>query len=443
MRARAPPTRAADAVASDLTPAAPRPPPSPSSRAQDDFQLLNYINEFKGLQLFTGIYLVIRGVLDYVSCAGVTWKLSEYDDFDSGEHAGYNGYRNRCELDGPGASSEEGYCGRHGRLCAYLRSVDFLGQVALVWIAFALLPYSHCQVNAIFMDHRLVGATILVRKNNVDGERRRARVLDWDAKTWEHEIEFAAEPDVIHRVALERVQFKVLKLPGANLDFKLSLLVWDMLVVACIVLPGAFFIFWWGRELAFWQRMAIIYWGKAFYQLLSLPFLLMKIPFFMRLVTQTRKTGYDEHGKLRPHRKQMMDRHRFSPKQHVVYIDGPDGEDSFPARVLDEEDGESLFTITDGRRPEIRNDPPIISGVHANQLSHARREVFWHLRAMRAENKDDKEERMCKAPDCVWCPKANDPRTICSPASTHQVRTASGFFKTSPLSSPARSEEKV
>ena len=84
----------------------------------------------------TGLYLTISGVIKYIICAGLS------------EREGGTAYGNTCHTNGPGGVGTDvmTFCQRHHRLCAYLKAGDFLGLVALCWIAFAYLPYSHCQV---------------------------------------------------------------------------------------------------------------------------------------------------------------------------------------------------------------------------------------------------------------------------------------------------------
>jgi hypothetical protein len=38
---------------------------------RDDFQCIAYIESFKGLQMIQGIILVVRGVIQYLKCAGL------------------------------------------------------------------------------------------------------------------------------------------------------------------------------------------------------------------------------------------------------------------------------------------------------------------------------------------------------------------------------------
>jgi hypothetical protein len=173
-----------------------------------------------------------------------------------------------------------------------------------------------CQVSSIFVDQRLIGATIRIRDSSDKRNRQYdGRVVGYDAEHGEHYVIIhergragggAASNDIVcHRMRLDRAQFRILQLPGTNLNFKMFFLKWDIGVFVAIAVPGFIAMFMYAN--AFWQKMALIYWGKALYQLLSLPFLLMKIPFFMRLITQTRKTGFNKRtGKLEGHQKKML-----------------------------------------------------------------------------------------------------------------------------------------
>ena len=177
-------------------------------------------------------------------------------------------------------------------------------------------------MDSIFVDQRLVGATILVRPPR--GKRHhqyRGRVIGYDTERGEHDVIIDAPPHpregahaeaasngvVRHRMRLDRAQFRIDHLPGTNLNLKMFFLKWDVGVFVAIALPGFVAMLFYAG--AFWQKMALIYWGKALYQLLSLPFLLMKIPLFLRLITQTRKTGFNRRtGKLEHHQKKMVHR---------------------------------------------------------------------------------------------------------------------------------------
>ena len=50
--------------------------------------------------------------------------------------------------------------------------------------------------------------------------------------------------------------------------------------------------------ICFWQISQILYWVEAIYKLLSLPFLLLKIPLIIELFFHLTKTGYDRKGRL-------------------------------------------------------------------------------------------------------------------------------------------------
>ena len=87
----------------------------------------------------TGLYLTISGVIKLLLCACLTER-------EEGRI-----YGNTCHANGPGGVDTDGgvttFCQRYPRWCAYLSASDFLGMVALCWIAFAFLPFSHCQVS--------------------------------------------------------------------------------------------------------------------------------------------------------------------------------------------------------------------------------------------------------------------------------------------------------
>eukprot|EP00948_MAST-09A_sp_MAST-9A-sp1_P003703 g3703.t1 len=49
-----------------------------------------------------------------------------------------------------------------------------------------------------------------------------------------------------------------------------------------------------------WQLLSTLYWIRTFYGLSCVPFVLYKIPIFLRLFTHAHKTGYDRYGQIQP-----------------------------------------------------------------------------------------------------------------------------------------------
>jgi len=52
-----------------------------------------------------------------------------------------------------------------------------------------------------------------------------------------------------------------------------------------------------------WMWFALVYWCKTFYQVFSIPFLILKIPGLKTFLTHSKKTGYKPNGTLVLHRK--------------------------------------------------------------------------------------------------------------------------------------------
>jgi len=56
-----------------------------------------------------------------------------------------------------------------------------------------------------------------------------------------------------------------------------------------------------------WKWFALIYWCKTFYQVASIPFLILKIPGLKVFLTHSKKTGYKPNGTLVLHKKKPKD----------------------------------------------------------------------------------------------------------------------------------------
>jgi hypothetical protein len=72
-----------------------------------------------------------------------------------------------------------------------------------------------------------------------------------------------------------------------------------LLVCGC----GGYLVYHYGKDS--WMTFGIIYWCKAFYQLASMPFLVLKIPGLKVLLTHAKKTGYKPNGTLVLHKKRL------------------------------------------------------------------------------------------------------------------------------------------
>jgi hypothetical protein len=197
---------------------------------KDDFQCIQYIESFKGLQFVQSLFYVVRGVVSYLQCAGL-------ED------------NNTCSSDGPGVIPDDGFvCSNLNKIggtnvCFIISAGEYLAKVVLVYVAFFLLSNSVSLGGKIFVDHRLEGAEIALfvpidkAKKNKTGRREmkwsmfrhsskrvKATILKYDVKTGMHKLVYKAERDrakklgmakhPVHFKDLQREQFKMLKLPG-------------------------------------------------------------------------------------------------------------------------------------------------------------------------------------------------------------------------------------
>ena len=160
----------------------------------DDFMLLNFVNEFKGLQLMTGLMQTLLGLVDVCSCLLHTTTEDSlessrifipghaYNNTDGtpGQDAWMVPYKSitlhQCAEIGPG--KVEGSSWWAPGPCDILRSlggsaeddetayeycptavpfVDFMVKVLLCWFAIYLLKYSHSFGGKLFLDQRLEG----------------------------------------------------------------------------------------------------------------------------------------------------------------------------------------------------------------------------------------------------------------------------------------------
>ena len=152
------------------------------------------------------------------------------------------------------ATRESITCAEDGpRVIEYYDGILFFAQTLLVWLCFFLLPMTHpCR--------------------NVRDERDAYLVDD-----------------------MERVHYKL----GANRPRGgrlVELFWWDSF---CVFFVLALALIAWGLVgQTGWQLRATLFWLKALFGLLSLPFLLFKIPVLNTLLMQVRPTGYDDKGRV-------------------------------------------------------------------------------------------------------------------------------------------------
>mmetsp|Transcript_115850 Transcript_115850/g.362420 ORF Transcript_115850/g.362420 Transcript_115850/m.362420 type:complete len:334 (+) Transcript_115850:1-1002(+) len=203
----------------------------------DEYQLVSFILHFKGTQFFTsGVLMTFIGAMQQYSC-----YVFHEDDL------------RRCvNSRGPGATQ-----------CLWSIVFDYFGSVALVWVAFLVLPRSNKHPKRATLRH----ATTMERRGTyccclqgvVTRGGRLRRLLRYDVTC-----------------------------------FGLSLAVF---VSTCVMRPASQ-----GFEdsthVLLVHVKSAIYWGNCLYALLSLPFIFFVIPVFSWLLTHSVVTGYNTHGAL-------------------------------------------------------------------------------------------------------------------------------------------------
>jgi len=203
----------------------------------DEYQLVSFILHFKGTQFFTsGVLMTLIGAMQMFSC-----HLSLAEDL-----------RDCLTARGPGA----------GQLVSGL-AADYFGSVALVWIAFALLPRSRKHPSRAGLRRTtsmmVRGTYCCCLQGVLTQGGRLLRLLRYDI------ICFLVSVGIfVSEYALYAVTQGARDSPPARLA----------------------------------RAKAVIYWGNCLYALLSLPFLLFVIPVFSRLLTHSVITGYNSQGVL-------------------------------------------------------------------------------------------------------------------------------------------------
>jgi hypothetical protein len=141
--------------------------------------------------------------------------------------------------------------------------------------------------------------------------RTKATIVKYDQKSGLHSLIYEAEKRhcvkvgqtrfPIHYKNLDATEFKMLKLPGVPNNVMNFLFWWDVCVFVFVFGVGIMTVVLWAEEE--WMTFGIIYWCKVFYQLFSLPFLVLKIPGLKVLLTHAKNTGYKPNGTLVLHKK--------------------------------------------------------------------------------------------------------------------------------------------
>lgn len=141
---------------------------------RDDFQVMHFITEFKGLQLFTGMINAITGAGMYLECAGL-----------QGE--------NLCREFGPGVAAEpcrflfaeptdeseldDVYWLAYEQCNTMFPAIDFFVKVAMIHVAgWVFLRYSTSMGGKLFLDNRLKNCIIeVVRMYDEDEAKKVAK----------------------------------------------------------------------------------------------------------------------------------------------------------------------------------------------------------------------------------------------------------------------------
>jgi len=190
----------------------------------DESQLINFIVSFKGVQFFSsGLVRLWMGAMEYFACYSL-----------------YKDELLECvEERGPGVASGLG------------EAADYLGNIALVWIAFYMLPYSKKHVQDPLTRY-------LAEENSRQTGGRLHHLLHYDMKCFV--------------VSLCTLLALTLATCGGQLDAGGS------------------------SRGSYPQFCANIFWCCALYSTLSLPFVPFMIPCVQTILTHCDPTGYNESG---------------------------------------------------------------------------------------------------------------------------------------------------
>ena len=103
----------------------------------DEWQLFEYISNFKGIQFLSGVLAMFQGTLMYMECAGLVSKDLPHT----------------CDSNGPGMDAKA-VCGAgvSNISCASVIGVGFFARILLTWYAFFLMRRSFSFGKPIFRD---------------------------------------------------------------------------------------------------------------------------------------------------------------------------------------------------------------------------------------------------------------------------------------------------
>jgi len=323
----------------------------------DEWQLFEYIANFKGIQFLSGVIAMFRGTLMYMECAGLQSADSPHT----------------CDVAGPGMD-QKSLCSNDGInniTCASIVGVGFFIRILLTWFAFALMRRSFSFGKPIFNDQRLVGAVIEIHelktgtaktwrwfgygwglvvgcgkgavsvgnrayrsaigKETTPIERFRAavtaviddikkndprwilrnqghhtkylkaKVVAYSLKTGLHTIYYTKHGDERDQeeVDLKKKLFSVLTLKQMQ-PRRLQMLIfyYDLLVFAFVMAVCARVMTRLDMVNDDWQLFGLLYWIQCFYSVLAFPFVCIVIPGVQSLICHAKQTGYDEYGVL-------------------------------------------------------------------------------------------------------------------------------------------------
>eukprot|EP01016_Furgasonia_blochmanni_P040021 TRINITY_DN5058_c0_g1_i2.p1 TRINITY_DN5058_c0_g1~~TRINITY_DN5058_c0_g1_i2.p1 ORF type:complete len:369 (+),score=43.53 TRINITY_DN5058_c0_g1_i2:346-1452(+) len=208
---------------------------------RDEYQLVNFILSFKKLQFIT--FGCINGITGYVGY----FLCSVRNEADPKKYAD-------CILEGPGSS-----------INYFLDLGGFFLQVALIWIAFLLLPCSE------------------------DKGLPKFRYVLKDEYT-EHQI--------------DEVRCCCCMLSMENGGRLKGFMIYDIITALGVV--AAFFIIYMGLGVnKEFQIKGTLYFLQICYGFLSFPFLIFLVPFLNIVLTRSRPTAYDPNGNCVPAMKKM------------------------------------------------------------------------------------------------------------------------------------------
>ena len=324
----------------------------------DEWQLFEYISNFKGIQFLSGVIAMFQGVLMYMDCAGLVTQSSAHT----------------CHVNGPG-SDQRALCATDGLSnvsCAAVVGIGFFIRILLTWYAFFLMRRSFSFGKPIFNDQRLVGAVIEIHEIR-KGAKQNWRWLTWIGKCCAdfqkgarltarnaYFLAIGREPTPLERfraavaaviedikkndprwimrneghhtvyVKAKVVAYSVKSglhtmyyLGGGNderdqeeVDLKkklfsvvtlkqmqprrLQLLIfyYDLVVFCFVIVVCARVISMLDLENDDWQLFGLLYWIQCFYSVLAFPFVCVIIPGVQSLICHAKITGYDEYGVL-------------------------------------------------------------------------------------------------------------------------------------------------